>query len=131
MQIDLDPDVITQYLEIAGVIGSGLVAFGAAWWRFSKWVHSLDGDRERANEQLLKMSESLLKLTEAITVVSVKLDEREEDTIKLEGAMDAQRKDLMSLVAALQKTSSSLDALWRTMQVTHADQVPTRLSDKR
>jgi seryl-tRNA synthetase len=126
----LDVDTLESTLGIATTIVSGLVAFGVAWWRFSRWVHTLDADREKYGSELNRLTESHCKLTEAITVLSVKLDEREKDTIKLEGAIDSQRKDLVTVITSLQKTSSSLDALWRTMQNLHSDQVPRRLSDK-
>lgn len=128
--MNLDVTTIESTLGIVATVISGLIAFGAAWWRFSKWVHTLETDKEQSAEGLKKLVESHLKLTEAITVLTVKLDEREKDTIKLEGAIDAQRKDMVSIITSLHKTSSSLDALWKTMQNLYSDKVPRRLSDK-
>jgi seryl-tRNA synthetase len=128
--MNIDVGTIESTLGIVTTVVSGLIAFGAAWWRFSRWVHSLEADREKSSGEIGKLIASHVKLTESITILSVKLEEREKDTMKLEGAIDAQRKDMVSVITSLQRTSSSLDALWRTMQNLYSDKVPRRISDK-
>jgi len=125
----LDPDKLSTYLGILGALGSGVAAFGAAWWRFSRWVYDLDSHQDKTNEQLLRLADSNLRLTEAITIMTVKLEEREKDTLKLEGAIELQRKDVKDVISSLQTNTSNLDALWRTLKIVYPDKVLKRMSD--
>lgn len=129
MELYLDSSTIQTYLEIIGAIATGLITLGAAWWKFSRWVHDLETSSQNSKTELEAISKSVDKMAEALTVLAVKLDEREKDLLKLEGSLEVQRKDFVSVITSLQKTSSSLDALWRTMQAVYPDKVPRRLSD--
>lgn len=130
MQINLDPERLQQALELLGTIGSGVVAFGALWWKFSRWINNKEAFQKETNRLLKEFGATISKLSETHTVMTVKLEEREKDLLKLEGALEVQRKDMIGVITSLQKTAGSLDALWRTMQNVYPDQVERRMSDK-
>jgi hypothetical protein len=130
MQINLDPEQIQQILEILGTIGTGLIAFGGVWWKFSKWLNNKENFQKETNKILKDFGEVIQRLSDTNTVFTVKLEEREKDLMKLEGALEIQRRDMVGVITSLQKTAGSLDALWKTMQSVYPDKVPRRLSDK-
>lgn len=142
--------IIQHFTHLTGVIellkvlfetGASFIAFMSAlfvvWRKVKKsidhYTTQVDclavkfGDIVKAQE---KLSEHQEKLTNALTRFGVKIEARERDTIRLEGAMDATRKDMIQLVSAVQQASGSLDGLWRTLQTLFPSQVPKRASDK-
>lgn len=123
-------ETVKEAFELAGLVLSGIIAIGVWWWKAAQNVHKITHAQAHTQEQLLKMADTNLKLTEAVTVFGVKIDGLEKDISKLEGGLEVQRRDTMNLISTLQQTTSSLDALWRTLQNMYPDKVPRRASDK-
>jgi hypothetical protein len=107
-----------------------LAAFGALWWRISKSAVKTSLVMRDMGTQLEKLTLASADLTKSFITLATKLDEREKDIVKLEGSIDTQRKDMIHLISALQQSSGSLNALWRTMQSLFPQDVPKRASDE-
>jgi len=125
----MDPETINQYLEVFKTIGAWIGALGVAWWKLSRWVRDLETYQSTTSAQVEKMATASLDLAKAITVMSVKLEEREKDTLRLEGALEMHRKDMARINDNLNELSGNIKALWRTLQNIHPAQVPKRASD--
>jgi hypothetical protein len=115
--------------ELITTVGGILGAFIALWWKITRTFAKAGCDIEGLKAGMDKMATTNLELTKALVQMAVKLDEREKDIMKLEGALDSQRKDMVQLIAGLQQATSSLDALWRTLQKLYPMEVPRRASD--
>jgi len=129
MQIDLSPETLTPWMELAGILGTGLLAFGSMWWKFAVWLKAKEDFQALANEQIKLLLESSKMAGTALNTLTLKIEEREKDLIKLEGALEVQRKDMIGVITSLQKTAGSLDALWRTLETISPEKI-RRLSDK-
>jgi len=123
-----NPELILQVLAGVGSFVSGIAAL---WWKLSKMAARFHLDQENIKAELIRFSASHVETSKALVQLATKLDEREKDVIRLEGAFEATRRDQMHLISGLQQAVGSLDAVWRTLQTLHPDSVPKRASDGR
>lgn len=123
-----NPELILQVLAGGASFVSGI---GALWWKLSKVAARFHLDQENIKSELIRFSAAHVETVRALTQLSTKIDEREKDVIRLEGAFEATRRDQIHLITGLQQAVGSLDAVWRTLQALHPDTVPKRASDGR
>ena len=126
-------EIVSRYqplLEVGGLLFGGLGAIWAIWWKFSQSYAKTSMEFASMKKQISKSDSLTLDMTKALVQLATKLDEREKDIAKLEGAMDVQRRDMMEVIKGLQAAVSSLDGMWRTLQTIHPDKVPRRASDR-
>jgi chromosome segregation ATPase len=121
-----NPQIFETLTGLLGLVS----AVAALWWKLSKSAARTSLEHEKVKEQLIKFSSQHEETTKALIQLATKLDEREKDVMRLEGAFETQRRDLMHLITGLQQATSSLDAMWRTLQGLFPDTVPRRASDK-
>ncbi len=125
----MDPETINQYLEVFKTIGAWIGALFLGWWKLSRWVRDVETYQKTTTVQLEKVATANLELVKAITAMTVKIEEREKDTLRLEGALEMHRKDMARINDNLNELSGNIKALWRTLQNIHPAQVPKRASD--
>lgn len=139
--MNFDLSQIKGYLDLLYTIGTILGAMGVLWWRIArasfrnkeafKSLQRAVGEMIATNKIRDKeITREVHDLSRHLAALTAKLEEREKDINKLEGALDVSRKDIVLLVSSLQQSTSSLDAMWRTLQKLFPDQVPQRMSDK-
>jgi chromosome segregation ATPase len=131
-------DLVKSLME-TGVAFLGFISALAVIWRkvqkaITTYTERID-DMSRRFADVVRAQEVLsnhqVDLTKALAILAERLEGRERDISKIEGSLDTTRKDMMQLVSAIHQSTSSLDALWRTLQTLFPGQVPTRASDKR
>lgn len=138
-------DQIESLLAIIGSVGAFFIFLGTLVWRLSTKVHTLT----MMAPEIVKLRSQIAhtgKLTrEAVDVVAQRvgaleqglaghaaiLAEREKSTLKLEGKMEQAHDDMLKVVSSLTQVMGSVDALWRTLERIHPDQIPRRASQKR
>lgn len=135
--MNFDPAQLKGYLDLIYTVGTIISAVGLLYWRIAKSAARNKAAFRALQKQvatLIEVNRNFGKdnheLSKQLVSITTKLDEREKDINKLEGALEASRKDIVLLVSSLQQTTSSLDAMWRTLQKLFPDQVRQRLSDK-
>jgi hypothetical protein len=144
-QFDLtNIDNLKLLLSIAAAIFSFSFAIGAAIVTFyfriiksmEKSINKLEMSEvtteallKEFTKQLGKVALTNEKLAIAVATMSTKLDEREKDILKIEGAVSVTQKNLIDTIGTIKETSGSLSAMWRTLQRLFPDQVPARASD--
>lgn len=131
-------DLVKSLME-TGVAFLGFISALAVIWRkvqraITTYTERID-DMSRRFVDVVRAQEVLsnhqVDLTKALAILAERLEGRERDISKIEGSLDTTRKDMMQLVSAIHQSTSSLDALWRTLQTLFPGQVPARASDKR
>lgn len=125
----MDPETINQYLEVFKTIGAWIGALFLGWWKLSRWVRDVETYQKTTTVQLEKVATANLELVKAITAMTVKIEEREKDTLRLEGALEMHRRDMSRINDNLNELGGNIKALWRTLQNIHPTQVPKRASD--
>lgn len=123
-----NPELALQVIAGGASFVSGI---GALWWKLSKLAARFHLDQENIKSELIRFSATHLETSKALVQLATKLDEREKDVIRLEGAFEATRRDQIHLITGMQQAVGSLDAVWRTLQTLHPDAVPRRASDGR
>lgn len=118
--------IFNEYKEIATVL-IGVIAF---WWRAAKTAARYEVEFGVLKDAVAKNIGRQEKLVDMVTTLVVKIDEREKDTTRLEGALELQRRDMMEVVKGLHQATSSLDAMWRTLQTMFPDRVRKSASDR-
>lgn len=83
------------------------------------------------NAKVAQIGEKYAEIKNDIGKLSVGLKEREKDIGKIEGRIDQIGTLMLNQVAAVKEATSSLDAVWRTLQGLYPDKVPKRLSDRK
>lgn len=119
-----NPEQVNQILAALGTIA-------ALWWRVSKAAAKNHLDQENLKTEVIRLSAASVEAVRVITQLATKLDEREKDVIRLEGALEAVRRDQVQIISSLQQAVSSMNAMWRAMDSLHPDAVPKRASDAR
>jgi hypothetical protein len=102
----------------------------ALWWKISLSFTKTYLEFHRLQLHTKQMEAVLNQMTRALITHTEQLDARERDLRKLEGAIEVQRRDLVGIIASLQQSTGSLDAMWRTLQNLFPERVPRRASDK-
>lgn len=130
-------EYLKSFVELAVAFGSFMGGLWVLWRKVSKAIDKYTTQVDLMAVEFAKLGEAHKILTStqekvacALSDLATRLLEREKDISKLEGAMDATRKDMIHLVSAIQQSSGSLDGLWRTLQTLFPNQVPRRASDK-
>lgn len=133
--MSLDPK---DYIEILTALIGLFSAVIFLWWRLSKGIgkfvastEALGDAQKSTNEKLGKLADAYTNLGNSIVRLETKLEEREKDISRLEGALEVGRKDMINVITSLQQCTSSLDAMWRTLQGLFPDKVPARMSDRK
>lgn len=124
-------------LAAFGVLMSILGGVGGTLWWVTKRVHSFVSNEKlliqaaRAQaEAISTVSQRVDRLAEAATLLSQSMRQREAETNKIEGQVQAVNTSLMTVIGGLQQAVGSLDAVWRTLQLLHPGVVPKRASDR-
>lgn len=125
----MSPETINQYLEVFKTLGAWIGALFLGWWKLSRWVRDLETYQSTTTAQLDKVATANLELVKAITAMTIKIEEREKDTLRLEGALEMHRRDMSRINDTLNELGGNIKALWRTLQNLHPTQVPKRASD--
>lgn len=111
-----NPDLVMQVIAGGLSFVSGIAAL---WWKMSTVATRVENIRA----QLLRFSTAHMGTVRALMQLSAKLDGREKDILRLEGAFEATRRDQIHLISGLQQAVGSLDAIRRTIQALHPDMV--------
>lgn len=128
-----------------------LGALGLFFWRLSVRIkEAVDGQKSNAEaisrlgntmaalgrrmaqngENVLHVEGKLNLIKGDIGKLSLLLTEREKDISRLEGQIETLSNLMLKQVSAVKEATSSLDAVWRTLQVLFPDKVPKRASDR-
>lgn len=108
-----NPDLIAQVMAGGLSFGAGIAAL---WWKLSRVAKQVHLRHEHISAQILKFSTVQMGIVRLMTQLATKLDRREKDILRLEGAFEATRRDQMHLISALQQTIGSFDAVRRTIE---------------
>jgi len=73
----------------------------------------------------------IIDISTQIGVLSTKLDEREKDITRLEGANEILRKDNSDLKGDVQSLKDSVKAIWETLTSIFPEKIPKRPKDTR
>lgn len=115
-----NPDLVMQVIAGGLSFVSGIAAL---WWKMSTVATRVHLGHENIRAQLLRFSTVHMGTVRVLTQLSAKLDGREKDILRLEGAFEATRRDQIHLISGLQQAVGSLDAIRRTLQALHPDMV--------
>jgi len=127
----MTPDQIQALVAVAGLVVSGLGGGLALLWKVSRYFHTNDTRLDRLASVVVDLAKSQEQAGRDFAAMRVMLQEREKDTMRLEGITDATRKDLMTVTGDLRNTVDKIEALWLTLQQLFPDQVRPRLSDRK
>lgn len=129
---------LAKALMETGVAFIGFVSALFLLWRkvtkaiiaYTAHIDAMSARFEEIVTSQKRLGDHQVDLTKALAILAERLEGRERDITKMEGALDSTRKDMMQLVSVIHQSTSSLDALWRTLQTLFPAQVPKRASDK-
>ncbi len=139
---------LESLLAVLGSIGAFVVFLGTAWWKLSGAIReaqltitALVAESAKHRTQIVhtakqvrdsidSLGRRLSDLERSLAVQATILGEREKDVTRLEGKLETAHDDTLKVVATLGQTSSSLDALWRSLSRLHPQEVPRRASDR-
>jgi hypothetical protein len=132
---------------VGGLLGV-LATAGTVIWRISRNAAKFQARFEGLEAGFLQLSNNISEnekktqqyfrtvhagsqeISKSFMVLSTKLEEREKDSLRMEGAIDETRKNILELTGGIRESKASLDALWLTLQKLFPDKVPARLSDR-
>ena len=144
----LDALTLQDVLAVLGFLGALLGSAWAVWWRVTSRLHAFieaqTSTRTAVDELAAALATSKAELAQRLDLLTRRLgtaarelntlatlvSEREKDSARLEGQVEQLGVMIVRQVAAVNQASSSLDAIWRTLQVLHPGQVPKRASDR-
>lgn len=121
--------------QVKGFFDTGTAAvafFGAILamlWKSSKSIAQAMLLLQQLKKSVTSLEKTLHTHSEGLLRLTLKFDQKEKEHSRLEGALEVQRKDLMSIVTRLQEASSSLGALWKTLEHLHPNS-SRRFSDR-
>jgi len=121
---------ISSYLQVGAALLGFLIPFGALWLKITRSFVKAQLEIVHVQDTLRKVGKLANTLTQNTIELRVGIEQREKELLRLEGCIDSQRKDMAQLIASFHRVSSSLDAMWLTLQRLHPDDVPKRASDR-
>ncbi len=121
---------LDHYKELIGMILGFVTTIGTIWWRVAASFTKTQLDIKNLYKHFNSIANVTTDLSRSVTQLSTKLEEREKDIMRLEGALEVERKDMISVITGLQQATSSLNAMWRTLDSLFPDAIPKRASDR-
>lgn len=118
---------------VVTILGSTLVLV----WRASGWVATLEAaDRDLARataelkDEVAKVDETVSGFGTRIGEIRHAVDTQAKDSGRLEGRIEQLADASVRTTSSLERTIGNLDAVWRTLERLHPNQVTKRLSDR-
>lgn len=132
---------LKDHLELLVAIGSLasaiITAIAVGAWRVGSWARRVvEGQRALSDahrgmaEQFSRARQQLVALTRGVDDLKRRIEEGEKQDARLEGKIEQAQQTTVKLIAAMQQSTGSLDALWRTLHALFPDRVPKRAGDR-
>lgn len=144
----ITPDAIQAAVAVLGAVGSLFAFLGLFLWRMSGRVHEMLATQVAVTNELALLrkqmllsarglrdsleaqSRRLVDLERSFAILAAGLAEREKDITKLEARAEQTHDDFLKVVSSLTQVMSSNDAMWRSLQRLHPNDIPKRASDR-
>ena len=123
-------EMLDHYKELIGIVLGFVTTIGTIWWKIAAAFTKTQIDIKNLYKHFNSIATVTGNLSTSVTELSTKLQEREKDIMRLEGAIEVERKDMITVITNLQQTTSSLNALWRTLDNLFPEAIPKRASDR-
>ncbi len=121
---------LVLYWRLAARVTAFIAAQNATLMAVDKMRVQLAGTAKRFSEQGNAFARDLEGVKGELKAFSAIMHEREKDLSRVEGQIEQLGSVVVKQVATMQGVLSSTEALWRTLQSIHPQQVPKRASER-